>query len=197
MEESLMSVRLYVKLPKIELEKEGFEKTFADFDQSLIISSKIIRERKKGECRGFGFVTVATEEAANEFIAKYNGQTFVYNDQPCQDENGGEFKLLVEVALPREKGKEKIEKPEGEPKPKPEPKKPEIATSPSSTPSSSSSTPTPSPVRSKPKKAKKSRNESSSTDNKPTSVTESIQPDPRWAASLMELKERLAAQTTN
>jgi hypothetical protein len=40
-----MSVRLYVKLPKAELEKEGFEKMFSEFEPSF--TTKLIKERKK------------------------------------------------------------------------------------------------------------------------------------------------------
>jgi RNA recognition motif-containing protein len=174
-----MSVRLYVKLPRTELEKEGVEKMFADFGKSVEV--KIMKEQKKGQCRGFGFINAPDEEAANEFIAKYNQQTFVYNDEPFKDEEGNEFQLLVEKALPK-KQKNKSDKKEVKSKSedkKAEDKKPDTTAS----------------RRGKGKKVKKSRG--SSDGSKPTSVTESIQPDPRWATELSKLKELLAAQTTN
>lgn len=96
-----MSIRLYVKLPKIEIEKESLEKMFTDFEPSF--TSKIIKERKNGKCRGFGFITVTDDEAADVFISKYNEQILIYEDQPIKDEDGSDFKLFVEKALPRTK----------------------------------------------------------------------------------------------
>ena len=173
-----MSVRLYVKLPKAEIEKEGFEKMFAEFGTSF--TSKLIKERKKGECRGFGFITVPTDDAAEEFIAKYNEQIFIYNDEPFKDEEGNEFKLLIEKALPRSRGQEKEkgkDKEEGKSK------------------SEADAYAGESSRRSGSKRSKKSRDRANGS--KPTSVAESIQPDPRWAAELTKLKEMFAAQTTN
>ena len=167
-----MSVRLYVKLPKAEIEKEGFEKMFVEFGTSF--TSKLIKERKK--CRGFGFVTVPNEDAAEEFIGKYNEQTFIYNGEPFKDEEGNDFKLIIEKALPRSKGQTKEQE---ENKSKSE----------ENTSTSGSSR------RNSTKRSKKGRN--SATHGKPTSVAESIQPDPRWAAELTKLKEMFAAQTTN
>ena len=40
-----MSVRLYVKLPKAELEKESLEKMFSEFEPPF--TTKLIKERKK------------------------------------------------------------------------------------------------------------------------------------------------------
>ncbi len=183
-----MSVRLYVKLPKAELEKESLEKMFSEFETPF--TTKLIKERKKNECRGFGFITVPTDEAAEEFISKYNEQTFIYNGEPFKDENGGDFILLVEKALPRTKG----DKEEG-------------ASSESSTQSNDSpvvsgeisATQKPSPRGSDaPKKGKKSRKSSKSgTSQKSFSVADSAQPDPRWASELSKLKEMFTSQTTN
>ncbi|MCU0524411.1 MAG: RNA-binding protein [Elainella sp. Prado103] len=91
-----MSIRLYVgNLPK-DLERQELEAVFAEFDSS--VSTKVITDRKTGKCRGFGFVTVKSEEQANELIEKFNG----YQLKDSQ--------LKIEVAQPRSKGKE-----EGEP----------------------------------------------------------------------------------
>jgi len=85
-----MSVRLYVgNLPK-ELERQELEAVFADFDGS--VSTKVITDRKTGKCRGFGFVTVKTDEEADRLIEKFNG--FVLNDS----------EIKLEKALPRTKG---------------------------------------------------------------------------------------------
>ncbi|MEB3359659.1 MAG: RNA-binding protein [Synechococcales bacterium] len=86
-----MSIRLYVgNLPK-ELERQELEAVFSEFDDS--VSTKLITDRKTGKCRGFAFVTVKTNEQADQLIEKYNG--FVFKDNP----------LKVEKAQPRSKGK--------------------------------------------------------------------------------------------
>ncbi len=92
-----MSVRLYVgNLPKEVIEKDALQTLFAD--ESNGISTKIIKDRKTGKCRGFAFVTVPTDEAADQFIEKFNGQSFM------------ETELKIEKALPREKTKGNDEK---------------------------------------------------------------------------------------
>ncbi|MBF2056876.1 MAG: RNA-binding protein [Cyanobacterium sp. T60_A2020_053] len=183
-----MSVRLYVKLPKAELEKENLEKMFSEFETPF--TTKLIKERKKNECRGFGFVTVPTDEAADEFINKYNEQTLIYNGEPFKDEEGKEFTLLIEKALPRNKG-------EGE----------ESTENRSTEGEAEESGENPAPVitaekdTSKPsrrnKKAKKTRKTGSKDSTKSVSVADSVQPDPRWASELSKLKEMFASQTSN
>ncbi|MEL4898293.1 RNA recognition motif domain-containing protein [Crocosphaera sp. Alani8] len=91
-----MPIRLYVgNLPKDNLERQTLEELFVDGGE--IVSIKVIKERKTGKCRGFAFVTVPTDELADAFIEKYNGQTFM--DNP----------LKIEKALPRNKGKDSEE----------------------------------------------------------------------------------------
>ena len=86
-----MSVRLYVgNLPKEPVERESLDTMFADLGKE--ISTKVIKDRKTGKCRGFAFVTVPSDEIADEFIAKFNGQSFM------------ESALKIEKALPRSKG---------------------------------------------------------------------------------------------
>jgi RNA recognition motif-containing protein len=85
-----MSIRLYVgNLPKEAVEKDSLAAMFADEGQQ--VSTKVIKDRKTGKCRGFAFVTVPTDEMADQFIEKYNGQSFM--DNP----------LKIEKALPRSK----------------------------------------------------------------------------------------------
>jgi RNA recognition motif-containing protein len=87
-----MSIRIYVgNLPK-EFEREELEAVFAEFDESA--STKVITDRKTGKCRGFGFVTVKTDEQADTLIEKFNG--FMFKDT----------ELKLEKALPRAKGSE-------------------------------------------------------------------------------------------
>ncbi|MEM9264113.1 MAG: RNA-binding protein [Cyanobacteria bacterium P01_F01_bin.13] len=88
-----MSVRLYIgNLPR-DLEREEFEAVFSE-DVDNIVSVKLIADRKTGKCRGFGFVTVKTDEVADALVSKYNGQAL-------QDAT-----LKVEKAMPRTKENE-------------------------------------------------------------------------------------------
>jgi RNA recognition motif-containing protein len=90
---SFMSIRLYVgNLPKEEIERDTLAAMFADEGEQ--VSTKVIKDRKTGKCRGFAFVTVPTDELADQFIEKYNGQSFM--DNP----------IKIEKALPRSKGED-------------------------------------------------------------------------------------------
>jgi RNA recognition motif-containing protein len=85
-----MSIRLYVgNLPK-EVERQELEDLF---NQAVgePTSTKVVTDRKTGKCRGFGFVTVATEEQADLIIEKLNGYTLK------------ESVLKIEKALPKAK----------------------------------------------------------------------------------------------
>jgi RNA recognition motif-containing protein len=172
-----MSVRLYVgNLPKESVEREKLQALFAD--EGDAITTKVIKDRKTGKCRGFAFVTVATDELADQFIEKYNGQSFMENP------------IKIEKALPRSKGG-KEEGEEGD------------ATEATEATTEKVERPTPKPAASaarKPsggsgKKRKGDRGGSSSP--KVTSDGDALQPDPRWANELAKLKEMLAAQAAN
>ncbi len=148
-----MSVRIYVgNLPKDAIDRDKLHEMFVDFSDP--ISTKVIKDRKSGKCRGFAFVTVSTDEIADAFIEKFNGQFFM------------ESELKIEKALPRSKSKSGDESNSG----------------------SNSSKPT----AGKRNQSKKSNHNSPGNNN-----TGSIQPDPRWADKLAQLKEMLAAQASN
>ena len=85
-----MSVRLYIgNLPE-DITRQDLETVFAEGgDESA--SAKLITDRKTGKCRGFGFVTVKTDEEADQFIEKFNGVIVK------------ETVLKIEKALPRAK----------------------------------------------------------------------------------------------
>lgn len=84
-----MSVRLYVgNLPE-DLSRQDLEAVFAPEGDS--ITTKIITDRKTNKCRGFGFITVKSEEQADAIIEKYNGHQL-------QDST-----LKIERAQPRAK----------------------------------------------------------------------------------------------
>jgi RNA recognition motif-containing protein len=155
-----MSIRLYVgNLPKEVIEKDVLQNLFTD--EGNTISTKVIKDRKTGKCRGFAFVTVPTDEVADEFIAKFNGQSFMDSE------------LKIEKALPREKskGKEEEEGSQGETVAK-------VVTPPNTS--------------AKRQKTKRTPKKSGGT-NTQSSSSDAAQPDPRWAAQLAELKERLQA----
>lgn len=85
-----MSIRLYVgNLPK-ELERQELEDLFTQ-EVGAFATSKVVTDRKTGKCRGFGFVTVETEEQADQVIEKMNGYVFK------------ESTLKIEKALPKAK----------------------------------------------------------------------------------------------
>jgi RNA recognition motif-containing protein len=85
-----MSIRLYVgNLPK-EIERTELEELFSQASGELT-STKVVTDRKTGKCRGFGFVTVETEEQADVIIEKLNGYSLK------------ESVLKIEKALPKAK----------------------------------------------------------------------------------------------
>ena len=161
-----MSVRLYVgNLPKEPIERQALQEVFAE--ANAVVSTKVIKDRKTGKCRGFAFVTVSTDEAADEFIEKYNGQSFM--DSP----------LKIEKALPRAKGKENGEG-DGEDE--------AIVSETEANTTAVASKPTSVKKASK----KRNRNQPNSLSSSSSSA-EGVQPDPRWADKLAQLKEMLAA----
>ena len=91
-----MAVRLYVgNLPKEQVDRDELHAIFAEAGES--VSTKVIKDRKTGKCRGFGFVTVPTDELADEIIEKFNGHIFK------------EVALKVEKAQPRSKNQDEEE----------------------------------------------------------------------------------------
>lgn len=85
-----MSIRLYVgNLPK-ELDRDELAALFTA-EVGELTSTKVVTDRKTGKCRGFGFVTVETDEQADQVIAKLNGHMFKDNA------------LKIEKALPKNK----------------------------------------------------------------------------------------------
>lgn len=161
-----MSVRLYIgNLPKEEVDRQELQAVFADAGNS--VTTKVIKDRKTGKCRGFGFVTVNSDEQADEIIEKYNG--YLFKETP----------LKIEKALPRSKGQEEEEQ-----------------STPNVTPSSPS-TNNIEKSSNKRSGNKKSRRPATATSSSTTTDSEGIRPDPRWASELEKLKQMLATQTTN
>ena len=166
-----MSIRLYVgNLPKEEVDRQELQAVFAEMGDS--VTTKVIKDRKTGKCRGFGFVTVNDDEQADQLIEKFNGHMF--KDIP----------LKIEKALPRAKGQGEEESS------LPRPVTNAVG---AANPSSSSA------ERSSRRGGgnKKPRRTATTTTTNTTSDSEAVQPDPRWASELEKLKQMLAAQTTN
>jgi RNA recognition motif-containing protein len=93
-----MSIRLYIgNLPKSDVERQDLQAVFAEAGES--VSAKVIKDRKTGKCRGFGFLTVEDESQADEIIEKYNGAMF-------QD-----LAIKLEKALPKSEEEESSAKP--------------------------------------------------------------------------------------
>ncbi|WP_138496873.1 RNA recognition motif domain-containing protein [Nostoc sp. PA-18-2419] len=165
-----MSVRLYIgNLPKEEIDRQDLQAVFAA--EGDAVTTKLIKDRKTGKCRGFGFLTVNNDEQADQIIEKYNGQMF--KDTP----------IKLEKALPRTKGEEGEEQ---------APKAVNVA--------SNNPTPNTNKEGSRRDKgSKKPRRGGGGGSRESTTTTESdaIRPDPRWASELEKLKQMLAAQTTN
>lgn len=170
-----MSVRLYIgNLPKEEVERQDLQAVFAEEGDSVV--TKVIKDRKTGKCRGFGFVTVNDDEHADKIIEKFNG--YLFKDTP----------IKIEKALPRTKGAEE----EGEQRPM------DDDSSPSNTSNSNIEKPVPNRRSSSgSSNNKKSRRPASITTTSSSESIDGVQPDPRWAADLEKLKQMLAAQTTN
>jgi len=176
-----MSIRLYVgNLPE-ELDRQALETIFHESGES--VSLKIITDRKTGKCRGFGFVTVGTDEVADTVIEKFNGFDF----------NGAVLKL--EKALPRNKGKEGEEGSDTDATSELEPG------SERAEPTHKVAAPTPKAARRDgnrdnnrdQNKSRRSNQNRSSSSGSNTASTEAHQPDPRWANELEKLKQQLLA----
>ncbi|MDX2273700.1 MAG: RNA-binding protein [Cyanobacteriota bacterium] len=162
-----MSVRLYIgNLPE-DVERQSLEDLFTAAGE--VVSTKVIRDRKTGKCRGFGFLTVATDELAEQYIAKFNGYQF------------GENTLKIEVAQPREKGEGGEE---GADSPSPTPRLREKEASEGSEDASSK-------VAAGGKKKNRGGRSQSSAGVAVAATT--VQPDPRWASQLQRIKEQLQA----
>jgi RNA recognition motif-containing protein len=164
-----MSIRLYLgNLPKEEIDRQELQAVFAA--EGDAVTTKLIKDRKTGKCRGFGFLTVNDDEQADQIIEKYNG--FLFKDTP----------IKLEKALPRTKGEENEEQ-----------VAPKIANNAISHPAPSINKES----NRREKGAKKSRRNSGVRESSTATDSDAIRPDPRWASELEKLKQMLAAQATN
>jgi RNA recognition motif-containing protein len=85
-----MSKKLYIGNLAYEVREEDLAKSFGEVGDC--ISTRIIRDQYSNTSRGFGFVEMATDEEAEEAMAKLNGL-----------EIHGR-KIVVQEARPRREG---------------------------------------------------------------------------------------------
>jgi cold-inducible RNA-binding protein len=69
--ESNMTNRLYVGNLAFDTTEDALRNAFAEYGE--VVESKIVSDRESGRSRGFGFVEMATPEAAQQAISRMNG----------------------------------------------------------------------------------------------------------------------------
>lgn len=181
-----MPVRLYVgNLPE-EVDRQALEKLFSSAGE--VISTKVIRDRRTGKCRGFGFVTVSTEEQAQQYIEKFNGHSF------------GDVNLRIEIAQRREKREDAEARAAASSSPAKESAKDagkdSRAPGGDPEPRGSSKGSKESGEKSAPSKKQRQRGNKGSGGNVVAETEGAFEPDPRWASQLQRIKEQLL-QATN
>ena len=87
-----MSNKLYVGNLSFRVTSEDLQ----DYFQTAgpVESANVVFDRDTGRSRGFGFVEMASEDAANSAIAQFNGQEYdgrnmVVNEARPRDDRGG------------------------------------------------------------------------------------------------------------
>ncbi len=88
-----MSNKLYVGNLSFRVTSEDLQEYFTAAGE--VESANVVFDRETGRSRGFGFVEMASEDAANAAIAQFNGQEYdgrnmVVNEaRPREDRGGG------------------------------------------------------------------------------------------------------------
>lgn len=88
-----MSTKLYVGNLSFRVTSDDLQEHFATAGE--VASANVVMDRETGRSRGFGFVEMASEDAANNAIAQFNGQDYdgrnmVVNEaRPRDDSRGG------------------------------------------------------------------------------------------------------------
>jgi len=88
-----MSNKLYVGNLSFRVTSEDLQEHFAT--AGAVESANVVYDRETGRSRGFGFVEMADDDAANTAISQFNGQEYdgramVVNEaRPREDNRGG------------------------------------------------------------------------------------------------------------
>ena len=88
-----MSNKLYVGNLSFRVTSEDLQEHFST--AGAVESANVVMDRETGRSRGFGFVEMADEDAANAAIAQFNGQEYdgrnmVVNEaRPREDSRNG------------------------------------------------------------------------------------------------------------
>ena len=87
-----MSNKLYVGNLSFRVTSDELQDYFAGAGE--VQSANIVMDRETGRSRGFGFVEMGSEDAANAAIAQFNGQEFdgrnmVVNEARPREDGGG------------------------------------------------------------------------------------------------------------
>ena len=87
-----MSTKLYVGNLSFRVTSEDLHEYFSTAGE--VNSANVVMDRETGRSRGFGFVEMASEDAANNAIAQFNGQEYdgrnmVVNEARPREEGGG------------------------------------------------------------------------------------------------------------
>ena len=82
-----MNNKLFVSSLQWRIDDQELEELFAKY--GTIVTAKVIKVRETGISRGFGFVTMSTDQEAQEAITRLDGT----------DYNGR--KLVVKIAIPQ------------------------------------------------------------------------------------------------
>ena len=93
----MASVKLYIGNLSWAVTSDELGQKFSE--AGTVISAQVVTDKYSGRSRGFGFVEMESEEAANKAIELFNGKDF------------GGRNVVVNVARPRE------ERPAGESRP--------------------------------------------------------------------------------
>ena len=64
-------MKLYVGNLAFSVDDDGLKKIFSEFNPEEAI---VIKDKFSGRSKGFGFVTIADDEAAKKAIADFNGK---------------------------------------------------------------------------------------------------------------------------
>ena len=87
-----MSTKLYVGNLSFRVTSEDLHEHFSTAGE--VTSANVVMDRETGRSRGFGFVEMASDDAANNAIAQFNGQEYdgrnlVVNEARPREEGGG------------------------------------------------------------------------------------------------------------